>query len=543
MRKFLYKLLFIVLLWQNCLSLKGQPVTFQKNIANAASSDIQQTNDKGYIIVGTTSNFGSGGKDILLVKTDSTGAVLWAKSFGGADDEFGKSVKQISDKGYIIAGYTSAGIYGTDNNDILLIKTDSTGNQIWVKKIGGTKVDYAYSLELDTDGGYIIAGETYSFGNFGGTANIQDVFLIKINNNGNLLWTKVIGSQSGERCNSVKKTNDGGFILAGQMFDFSEGNWDVYLVKTDGLGNILWSNTYGGTELEYAVSCQQTGDGDYIITGHTRSFGDLDVYLLKTDGMGNLLWSKSLNVVGNSSGGLAIAGSDSWPSAVQQSKDKGYIITGHRDTLGGGGQDIFLIKTDSMGNLQYSKIYNEGQTTSGKRSTSGVLTKDDGFIITGTIGTSSSIIFIKTDSTGSSGCLEYDVLTNVSAPPTVKTAVTSLSISGGTVNDTILTTTSGNGTFYDVCATVNVKEDLYLNRTEVMVFPNPFTDRTTFTFAYEQKNTVLKMVDVLGKELKNIVFDGKELTIERSEMKSGIYLYQVFINDIMVNSGKVVIAD
>jgi hypothetical protein len=176
--------------------------------------------------------------------------------------------------GYIIAGYTNS--FGAGNSDVYLIKTNSAGDTLWTRTYGGGEDDVGYSVQQTTDGGYVIAGYTNSFG-----AGNSDVYLIKTDASGDTLWTRTYGSNNNDYGYSVQQTEDGGYVIAGYTRFYS----DVYLIKTDSLGGTLWTRTYGGVDNDYGYSVQQTTDVGYVIVGLTESFGAgySDVYLIKTD--------------------------------------------------------------------------------------------------------------------------------------------------------------------------------------------------------------------------------------------------------------------
>jgi hypothetical protein len=306
-------------------------VTFAKTYGGTGddrASYVLQTSDGGYIVVGDTGSLGADSVDIFLVKTDANGNIQWAKTYGGIVDEYAYSVQQTSDGGYIVAGYTNS--FGAGYTDIILIKTDANGNVQWAKTYGGTGWDWAESVQQTSDGGYIVAGGTSSFGAGG-------VFLIKTDANGNVIWAKTYG---GAGASSVQQTSDGGYILAGETGSWP--NYDIFLIKTDANGNIIWAKTYGGTDRDWAYSVQQTSDSGYIVAGTTLSFGAgwHDFLLIKTDANGNLQWAKTY-------GGTYYE----FASSVQQTSDGGYIVAGWTNTFGAGGSDAFLIKTDANGNI------------------------------------------------------------------------------------------------------------------------------------------------------------------------------------------------
>jgi hypothetical protein len=345
---------------------------------------VQQTTDGGYIIGGNTDSFGNGG-DVYLVKTNSNGEEEWTKTFGGSDNDYGRSVQQTTDGGYVITGYTSS--FGNGSTDVYLVKTNSNGEEEWTKTFGGSDYDYGYSVQQTTDGGYIIGGNTDSFGN----GYFKDVYLIKTNSEGDSLWTKTFGGSHDDYGRSVQQTTDGGYIISGITTSFGNGG-DVYLVKTNSEGDSLWTKTFGGSDYDYGRSVQQTTDGGYIISGYTFSFGNgstTDVYLVKTNSNGEEEWTKTFG-----------GSDDDYGYSVQQTTDGGYIIGGNTDSFGNGG-DVYLVKTNSEGDSLWTKTFGGSDDDYGR---SVQQKTDGGYIISGyteSFGNGySDVYLIKTDSDG-----------------------------------------------------------------------------------------------------------------------------------------------
>jgi hypothetical protein len=263
----------------------------------------------------------------------------FCKAIGGKKEDGGISLIQTSDGGYVIAGATRS--FGAGDWDVYVVKLDANGNLQWTKTIGGPETEEGNPLIQTSDGGYVIAGATNSSG-----AGYVDFYVVKLDADGNLQWTKTIGGPDFDVGNSLIQTSDGGYAIAGSTQSFSAGGQDVYVVKLDAHGNLQWTKTIGGKKEDGGNSLIQTFDGGYAIAGYTNSFGAgyADVYVVKLDAKGNLQWTKTI-------GGTK----DDRGASLIQTSDGGYAIASYTTSFGAGGGDVYVVKLDANGNLQWTK--------------------------------------------------------------------------------------------------------------------------------------------------------------------------------------------
>jgi uncharacterized delta-60 repeat protein len=387
-----------------------------------------KTSDGGYAIAGTYSHV-----DVYVVKLDANGNLQWTKTIGGKDFEDGYSLIQTSDGGYAIAGYTQS--FGAGGEDVYVVKLDAKGNLQWTKTIGGPKDDWSSSLIQTSDGGYAIAGSTKSFG-----AGGLDVYVVKLNANGNLQWTRTIGGPESEGGFSLIQTSDGGYAIAGYTYSFGAGDRDVYVVKLDANGNLLWTKTIGGKKEDVGTSLIQTSDGGYVIAGSTSSFGagSGDVYVVKLDAKGNLQWTKTI-------GGPESEGGHS----LIQTSDGGYAIAGSTKSFGAGDYDVYVVKLDAHGNLQWTRTIGGESWDEGN---SLIQTSDGSYVIAGTTKSFGAgdwdFYVVKLDKNGNA-CCAVSQTSRVGSGGRVRRATPPIG-SGGTLTAPTPTTSSG-GTLYSQC--------------------------------------------------------------------------------------------
>lgn len=309
-------------------------VLWQKAYDGAKSDyaqSIRETSDGGYIIAGGSESFGAGSYDYWVLKLNGDGNVLWQKTYGELSSDFAHTIRETTDGGYIVAGYSLVG----STYKPTLLKLDSNGNILWQKRYGGSLPNYSFStisIQETSDRGYIVA-----------TTNTHDYWIMKLNSDGNVLWQKRY-SAGIDYTNSIQETPDGGYIVAGHGCCFGAGYYDIWLLKLDSNGNVLWQKTYGGTDLDYANSILVTVDGGYIVAGSTRSFGvSTNFWVLKLDSGGNILWQKT----------YGSAASHDWANSIQETTDGGYIISG----------TMMILKIDSEGNLDFCGMVGTSNAT------------------------------------------------------------------------------------------------------------------------------------------------------------------------------------
>jgi type IX secretion system substrate protein len=499
-------------------SLSQAQITFQKTYGGInfdAGWSVQQTSDGGYIITGRTVDFGADTVNVYLIKTDIYGDTLWTKTFGGANADYGQGVQQTSDGGFIIAGYSRSFAAGQDQ--VYLIKTDNNGNPLWTKTYGGANGDQAFAVQQTTDGGFIIAGYATSFGtgSMGG-----DIYLIRTDPIGDTLWTKTYGGIYYESAYSVKQTSDSGFIIAGHNSLVMSGNTEIYLVKTDANGNLLWTKTFGGAFYDWARSVLQTSDGGYIITGYTLSFGAgiYDAYLIKTDSNGDSLWTKTY-------GGTNEDGSYS----IQQTSDGGFIMAGYTFSFGAGGSDVYLIKTDINGNLLWTKTFGG---TSGDYGFSMQQTTDGGYIIAGltfSYGAGDGDVYlIKTDSMGNSGCNQAGTSTIVTIPAMQAFNFTTIGFSGATITNPAAIVGSG-GTVTTQCMSVGILSAIANSQSGISISPNPSPGNFIITFTNAIDRGEVQIFNPYGSKIfSQNIYNTSNTEIYLKPIPEGIYFVKVW---------------
>jgi hypothetical protein len=313
----------------------GPQVIWNKTYGGVAAEEgwmVQQTNDGGYVLIGYTVSYSSGSADIWLIKTDAEGNRLWAKTYGGRGNDLSRAVQQTSDGGYIIGGQTQS--FGSGGDDIWVIKTDASGNILWEKTFGGVNDDNCFAILQLPSSDYVLTGDW----DLGGT---DDLYVMKLDSEGNELWRRVYSGDNLGFGHSLQMTSDGGFILFGGINLY--GDLDMWLIKTDANGIMEWEKTFGGRTPETATSVIQTMDNGFLLGGWILP-SDLNksIWLIKTDDEGNTVWEKKIDAGHSKEPYVNTLGLD-------ETNDGDYIVAGEK--IVSNDKNAWLIKTDVNGNI------------------------------------------------------------------------------------------------------------------------------------------------------------------------------------------------
>jgi len=366
---------------------------------------VQQTSDGGYIMAGLYTPSASDPGDVILIKVDSLGNVVWSKRYGGPREERAFSVKQTSDGGYITVARTRSFV-DTIRWDVLLIKTYPNGNLQWARVYSNRFLDDEPSDVIETsDGGYLVVGGAQP-----GSGSTNVILVMKINSSGDLQWVRWFGDTIyQDQAYSVKRTSDGGYIVAGRTGSYGSGNADIFLMKLDGSGNVVWARAYGRSGPDFGYDVQITSDGGFVVVGYYTSSGDTNAIIVKTNSSGNVQWYRVL-------GGTQM---DAFYS-VKQTSDGGFIATGITKSFGSGNEDVFLARFNSSGALQWSKTYGGSQWD---HASSIQQTSEGGYVMLGRTRSFTAgnfdFFLIKTDTGGNIGTcgIVQNVSLTTSTPP------------------------------------------------------------------------------------------------------------------------------
>lgn len=484
----------------------------------------------------TLTNVSSGTADIFIVKYSPSGNVLWAKSGGGSNDDYGNSISTDASGNLFVTGlfHSTTLNFGTvtlTNSgvgaDIFIVKYSPSGNVLWAKSAGGTSYDGSFSISTDTGGNAFVTGGSSSTSITFGTTTLSNgggynIFTAKYDALGNVLWAKSAVGTSSSYGNGVCSDASGNVIVTGEFGgSIAFGTFyltntysytDIFIVKYDALGNVLWAKSAGGNDWDYGRSVATDAFGNVFITGYflssTVTFGNIPltnpmgsevVFIVKYDAAGNVLWGRSAEgTTENESYSISTNGNgDSFLTGMYSSATIFFGGSVSLQKYPGYGDDIFVVKYDPSGNVLWA-------------TTVGGPDDERGYSVS-------------TDANGNV------FLTGWSKSPSYSFGTTTLTIAGTSNADMFISKLN---------STTGIEE---LQNGDFTIAPNPFTFQTTITFSAVQKNSTIIIVDLLGKEIKRINFTGTELILEKGIMTEGIYFVQTTDEQKHISIKKVVI--
>lgn len=479
-------------------------------VYNDGSSKMLPTNDGGHIIVGYASSADGdvsqnyGGSDVWLFKIDHSGQLLWEKNLGGTANDYAVDIVEANDGGFIIAGSSNSndidvsGRHGT-STDVWMLKTNNTGTIVWQKMFGGSGSDFPLKMQKTPDGGVVVVGSTDSNnGDIPGNNGYTDGFAAKFSDTGAVLWTKVYGGDKPDSFYDIADMDDGGFLFVGGGYSDipgQHGNADVWVFKTDAAGEVVWKKGYGGTAYDYGFCITKTLDGDYVIAGRTSSQnGDVINYIPEHQGTIDY-WVFLMNSVGDIIWEKALGDlGDDFPQKITTAADGSIIVGGYSSLSNGNPLEGFNGGTDVL-------LYN--LSSSGDLLWTKVIGGyDDDFL---------RALLPKSDGSF------YAALTTYS---------TSVDITGNHGGNDVL--------LVKIAATVGTK-DVSDPENMLAVFPNPASEVITVTLPLDAFPAMVSISDAKGKIVLTAANTAR-LTV--SSLPVGVYWISVLTTSGRLFTGK-----
>jgi hypothetical protein len=450
-----------------------------------------QTYDDGFVIVGSTSTWGNGSSDAYIFKIDSAGNCLWSKTYGTNDIEWAQDVVETPDSGLAVLGYTNG--MGAGGYDLYLLRLDSLGNLLWDTTYGGSDWDFGYAISLAPDSGFIMAGETYSFG-----AGNADGWIIKTDGMGAVEWDSTYGGPLNDRLFDVDTIPGGSYAAVGETESFGAGDYDMWILRLDTIGDTIWTRTKGGLCYDSGQDVLLTVAGDLAVMGtHCLSDSNIQNWLNVIDTAGVDVWDVADGGQGDEYG-KAVAQQE-WPG-------QSFYTLGNTSSFGAGVVDyLYERRTPNSG------VYIAGSTFGGLSYDDAqdvIRTTDLGYIFVGSTesfnGDYSDIYILKMSNAGTVGNLVLDL----NCPDNV-----------------------------------GIAEDLAV-QIGVQCYPNPMTDEATVALELPDhlQNSALDFVlfDMMGREVYRLSPSSSPFMIQPSAVNSGLYFYQVYLDGMKSGSGKLV---
>lgn len=491
--------------------------TFQKTIGGPEADyaiAMLQLSDGSYVTCGNTSSFNGFTSQIFIVKTSTFGDTLWTRIYKFSLPDYATDLKQTNDGGFIITGTTFLDQVNYD--ELLLMKVTSDGTLEWAKAIGGVQSEKGRSVIQTSDGGYAVTGYTTSYG-----AGFEDIYLVKTNSVGEIEWTKTYGGSVTDDGYQLWQNSDGGYTIASSIRSFLTTNAGG-LMRTNNVGDIIWCKSVNSQSDDGFYSLYPVGDGSYVAAGYTSIGLNYDFLFVKADDEGDMVWQKQIG-----------GGGDNRCYKVKQADDGGFALAGYYVNMGLGA-DAYLVRTDAQGDTLWTATYGGPGDDQGKDI---LFAQDGGYVICGHTASTGfgngDFYNVKTDANGNSGCSEFHPLVELVIPTTLFEDWEPDTSSGGTITD-ITTIPYSAGYIHTNCSSVGV-ENLDGAKHVLVVYPNPASSVLNINFDSKAHGKMqVNLLDNVGRtvhtELRNCSNGNNTFFIDVNRFAGGIYQLQVMVN-------------
>jgi hypothetical protein len=497
MIKIFWSLLGVLLIMWICIHKStAQPDTLFEYTFGGTNEDLAKkiiaTSDTGYLVIGSTSSFGHGSTDVYIIKIDSVGNRQWSYVYGTSYIESGYSVRETFD-GFIIVGLTNQ----NTNYDVLIIKIDLNGQFVWQQIIGGSDWDFGFDVENTPDSGFIVCGTTYTYSNGG-----SDIYAVRFNSAGSILWEKNYGGANDESSTAIIRDDDNNYVIIGMTSTYGQGDNDFYLIKIDSNGDTTWTRTLGGNKFDEGYGIDLASDSTYLITGTTFSYpNDVsdtsgNILYAEVDKSGSVIWQKTTGGNQNEEGRF-----------INRLTDGNIMVGGMTESFGQGGKDVIMYYVDTDGD------YISGGTRGGT-------SDDEGF--SATVGKNNQYLVAGLTKSYGCGLPDYYIIRKQIFP-----FIPGFQITLNNVCDNPFISVNENPE--EVCF--------------ISAYPNPTNSNFLISIpCFENdRNIHVKIFDVIGREIKSVKVLASAITFSRSEFKNGIYFIRMQIGNRILSSNKLIV--
>lgn len=485
--------------------------------AGELTFSVIQLQDSNYIISGFDYDSLEGASDSHLLKLKQDGKIIWEKVIEGGFNDRSYDVKQTKDSGLIIVGWNYDSTAST--SQVILMKTDSSGNKQWQQEYGGNAYDFARSIDFTLDSGYILGGTTFSFG-----LGPYDLYLIKTDSAGNFQWQKTFGDSLRDYGNSVVTTSDGGYVLVGAS-EVSIGNYEAYIVKTDSAGNIEWERTFGrGPEYDEFTKVKILPDGSYIACGNTLDYSGTRNkpvgFIMKISPNGDSLWSRTYDYYESDS-------TDHYFYGMDLTYDGGFVMCGMViNNKSVTKNDVWLVKTDCMGYDTITPAVQAGFTYNND-------TIIAGFTFTNLSQYANEYVWYFGDGDSSTAVNPTHVYPDTGSYIVLLIAKGCEEVEKDTVTDTITIILTG---------TISQTS----NGALMKIYPNPANESVTtidYKLPQDAKDAVICIYNIVGNEVKRYNIDNEQgkINLNTTDLPNGFYFCTLNINKKVVATNKLII--